>query len=49
MNEKTIELLQQWNEKLLVEGYVPTVELLIERLKEEDIKSEAQRLSVNND
>lgn len=49
MNEQLIETLQKWNEKLIQEGYVPTIELLIEKLKEEDVKLEAERLTINND
>lgn len=49
MNEQLIETLQEWNEKLIQQGYVPTIELLIEKLKEEDIKLEAERLTQNND
>lgn len=48
-NEKLIEYLSNYDNKRKEEGFVPTVEMLVEELREEVLKEEANRLSIHND
>jgi len=41
-NTQLIETLRHWNEKLKEAGYIPTLELLIEKLEDyEEVRGEA--------
>jgi len=52
-NELVLEALMEWNLQKKEKGYIPTLDLLIEELKEElkeiEVRDEANRLTINND
>ena len=48
LNNLMIDTLEKYNNQMKEKGFIPTVDMLIEDLKEIEIKKEAQRL-INND
>ena len=47
--ELLIAFLQKADVELKSKGYIPTIELLVDKLMEDDVKVEAQRLTVHTD
>ena len=48
LNYLMIDTLSEYNNKMKEEGFIPTIDMLIEDLKKIEIKEEANRL-INND
>jgi hypothetical protein len=49
LNHWMIDTLEGYNNKKKEEGFIPTIDMLIEELKEIEVRDEANRLTINND